>query len=290
MRRLLSSAAIAALLTGSAVAADLPATYAAPAPAPVYVAPIFTWTGFYVGLNAGATFNDNDHDNPVASDALYTTYPTYVDAYYASLNGYNRDDDDAKFTGGVQLGYNWQFGSLVVGIEGDINFRDRGDDRHVVVENFNGYTGYDVHHERGRSGSWFATLRPRIGMAFNRTLLYVTGGLAYADSDNDEALYVTNNGASMSGYSWRSNNDSDNWGWTLGAGVEHAFSNNWTAKLEYLYVNIDRDDTVLVNASNPDYTFRSSNEETFHVVRVGLNYKFGGFGGVASSAPVLARY
>ena len=262
MRRLLLGSAALTAMTVAAFAADLPARGPAVAPAPVYVAPIFTWTGFYVGLNAGVGFNGGSN-NGLRAYSLDGLYQSEVDYVNAGLAGVRRDSDSAGFTGGVQAGYNWQFGAFVVGLEADINYldRDKGGGAYTIV-GAPTYPGYelDVLH-RGGGGNWFGTLRTRIGVAFDRTLIYATGGLAYADGGSGGAvatLYgpVVNPGPSDGVYAtWVGRrNDGSNWGWTLGAGIEHAFSYNWSVKLEYLYVDLDRGgngDLVAVAGSVP---------------------------------------
>lgn len=217
MKKILLSSAALLTLTASAVAADLPSR-AAPAPmmAPV---PVFTWTGFYAGVNAGYGWNTNDTN-------------TYFDPAFGYDSGKNTD---GGFVGGAQIGYNYQMGMFVLGVEADIQYADRGRD--------NGYYGYSYYGENS-SGDWFGTARARAGFAFDRALVYATGGFAYGDS---------------------------NGGWTVGGGFEYAFTNNLSAKLEGLYVNLEgrnRYDGYL------GYYGVNSNDE-FGVVRAGLNYRFG---------------
>ncbi|MGO4524841.1 outer membrane protein [Microvirga sp. 2MCAF35] len=202
---LLSSVALLGLASG-ALAADLPSRRA---PAPVIAAvPVFTWTGFYVGVNAGYGWNTND-------DFVF-------DNFRYSLN------DDGGFVGGAQAGYNYQIGSFVVGLEGDIQYADFGGDDVVLrdgrLADFN-------------NSDWFGTVRARAGVAFDRALIYATGGFAFAD---------------------------DATGWTVGGGIEYAFTNNLSAKVEGLYVNLDQDDNFL----------GINNDAEFGVVRAGLNYRF----------------
>lgn len=184
---LLSSVALLGLATG-AMAADLPSRVA---PAPVAVVPVFTWTGFYVGVNAGYGWTVDDT---------------------VTINGTTYDIDADSFVGGAQVGYNYQIGSFVVGVEGDLQWADFGGD-----------------------SDWFSTVRARAGVAFDRALVYATGGFAFADDAN---------------------------GWSLGGGLEYAFTDNLTAKIEGLYVNLDVDTPV------GDY------DAEIGVVRAGLNYKF----------------
>jgi outer membrane immunogenic protein len=206
---LLSSVALLGLASG-AMAADLPSRRA---PAPIIAAvPVFTWTGFYVGVNAGYGWNTNDS---------------------ITVGGVRFDlDDEGGFVGGAQAGYNYQIGSFVVGLEGDIQYADfGGDDRFdfdrdgIVDDDFN-------------NSDWFGTVRARAGVAFDRALIYATGGFAFAD---------------------------DATGWTVGGGLEYAFTNNLSAKVEGLYVNLDQDDNFL----------GIDNDAEFGVVRAGLNFRFG---------------
>src|SRR3712207_2520306 len=108
MKKILLSSVALLGLTAGAMAADLPSRRA---PAPVFSAvPVFTWTGFYVGVNAGVGFSNNDDDGIVfGADTIF-----------------GDSDDDASFIGGAQAGYNYQIGSFVVGVEGDLQWADFG--------------------------------------------------------------------------------------------------------------------------------------------------------------------
>jgi outer membrane immunogenic protein len=214
----LAGTAAMALASASASAADLPVRAAPPAPI-VAAAPIFTWTGFYAGVNAGYGWNTNDDDVVIGG----VTFEA---------------DDEGGFVGGGQVGYNYQIGTFVIGAEADIQYADIGGDN-----DFGGILAEDD------SDSWFGTVRARAGWAFDRALIYATGGLAYGE---------INNGFSSS--------DDVSVGWTIGGGVEYAFTNNLTAKVEGLYVNLEQDDDVPVVAGQ---------DETEHgLIRAGLNYKF----------------
>jgi outer membrane immunogenic protein len=203
MRALLLTAATLLGLTASAAAADLPARTV---DFPVAV-PVFTWTGFYVGVNAGYGWNAND-------DIV--------------IGGVRYDlDDEGGFVGGAQAGYNYQIGSFVVGLEGDIQYADFGGD-----DDFDGILGDDFDRS-----DWFGTVRARAGVAFDRALIYATGGFAFAD---------------------------DATGWTVGGGLEYAFTNNLSAKIEGLYVNLEQDNDFF-------------DETEFGVVRAGLNFRFGAY-------------
>ncbi|MBZ6074947.1 outer membrane protein [Microvirga puerhi] len=219
MKKILLSSVAFVGLTISAMAADLPSR-AAPAPV-MAAAPVFTWTGFYVGVNAGYGWNTNDSNR-----------------YYDPILGYyGGNHSDGGFVGGAQAGYNFQMSSFVIGAEADIQYADRGRD--------NGYYGLG-YYGHNSSDDWFGTVRARAGFAFDQALIYATGGFAYGDS---------------------------NGGWTVGGGLEYAFTGNLSAKIEGLYVNLEgnnRNDIYL------GYNAGRSNDE-FAVVRAGLNYRFGSY-------------
>jgi outer membrane immunogenic protein len=211
MKKILLASVALFGFAGAASAADLPVRAAPPAPI-IAAAPIFTWTGFYVGVNAGYGWSNNDFDAVDIAD----------------------EDDDGGFVGGAQVGYNYQIGSFVVGLEGDVQYADFGAD---------GTFDFDrdgVFDDEFDSSDWFGTVRARAGVAFDRALIYATGGFAFAD---------------------------DATGWTVGGGVEYAFTNNLSAKIEGLYVNLEGDDDF------PGF----DNETDFGVVRAGLNFRFNTF-------------
>lgn len=148
-RILIASAALVALASG-AVAADLPSRAQAPAAPFAPLAPAFTWTGFYAGVNAGYAWGD-----------------------FTGTGGRLFDEADG-FVGGGQLGYNAQFGQFVVGLETDLQWMGVDADRTVVG-------GLPVGSEA--SLDYFGTVRARAGVALDRTLVFATGGLAYGGSD-----------------------------------------------------------------------------------------------------------
>ena len=211
----------AAAFASSARAADLPARTTAPA-APVVYAPVFTWTGAYVGVNAGYGWGKVKG----------------ASAYF---------DDPTGFVGGAQIGANYQVPNtaFVLGAEADIQYSG--------IEGKANGPGFNALGDAKQQVEWFGTLRPRAGFALDRTLLYVTGGLAYG-----------NQKLSIPGYSSGSSTDV---GWTAGAGAEYAFTNNFTAKVEGLYVDLGKSDLV------PAAPIAKTGTE-FGVVRAGVNYKF----------------
>ena len=226
----LAVAIVAGLLSTQAFAADLPNRKTAPV-APVTYAPAFSWTGFYVGVNAGYGWSGGT-DVTVVGGGTTTLFT---------------GSDEGGFTGGAQAGYNVQTGAFVFGLETDIQYADFGGGRTFAPSLVT--TG---------SGNYWGSLRGRIGFAADRALFYVTGGLAYGDI-----------GENVFG-----NNDTRA-GWALGGGVEYAFTNNWTAKVEGLYVDIDRGNKAgSITTGGTLYTATQSSDSGFGIVRAGLNYKF----------------
>ena len=240
----------AMLIAASAHAADIPASSPPPPPIPVAAPPIFTWTGFYLGVNGGwGTGRRN---------VSFGVVPSAFNPNIARLT-------PSGGIIGLQGGYNWQTGPLVVGLETD--FQATGmRDRFGPTALAGGGTA------TGSSRlNWYGTVRGRVGYAFNRTLLFATGGLAYGSVRN--RLTSTDGAANT----FSTVAGKTRVGWTLGAGVEHAFTNNWTAKLEYGYVDFGRttQSAAVFNAGVATGAVATTrNRNNFHTIRAGINYKF----------------
>jgi outer membrane immunogenic protein len=281
---LLGSAALLALTTSSATAADLAR--------PVYKAPppIWTWTGFYVGGNVGGSWGNSSNDwNIFAPNIIGSTVCTL--ALCATGSDSNRL---AGVIGGLQAGYNWQAGSFLFGIETDIQASSQKGDQtfnSVFVGTQSSGTLSAAYTEKL---PWLGTLRGRVGVTADRWLIYATGGLAYGEVSVTGSATVT----SLVGVpppfscglaicplgSW--SNSVTKAGWTIGAGLESLISNNWTWKVEYLHVDLGTVNTGFAtvatcgggaagcNLYGPGTgTIRS--RITDEIVRIGLNYKFG---------------
>jgi outer membrane immunogenic protein len=262
---LLAATAITTAAVSTVSAADLPIREAPP-PAPIIAAaPVFTWTGFYVGVNAGWGWRDNDDDNGIFVPA--GTFAPPFGGVAGTLGTDNGEDDG--FVGGGQIGYNVQFGAFVVGVEADIHWADFNVDNNIVsVPADFPPTFIPANLEDDDDMEWFGTVRARAGVAFGQALIYATGGLAYSD---------------------------DNTGWVAGGGVEWAIPAGFlgsaaTIGLEGLWVSLDEDDDdgdVRIGSYVPapggarvDVFAPGGNdddESDFFVARAKLNFKFGTF-------------
>ncbi len=226
MKRILIAGALALAAGGQALAADLPQ----PGPPPTYFKappPVFTWSGIYIGINGGYAFGDSNWSSPPPPTGNFST--------------------DGFLVGGT-IGGNYQWGQFVLGIEADGDW-----------QNLNGTT-YNTCGSYGctTQSDWLATVRGRVGYAWDRVLFYGTGGAAFGDLQAAAGVLPFNSTTQI--------------GWTAGGGVEFAFTPNWTAKVEYLYVDLGTQSCPVGSCSksgNP-----TSVSLTENVVRAGINYKF----------------
>ncbi len=261
LRTLTAASAIA--LAGSALAADLPSRRA---PAP-YIAPppIFTWTGFYIGLNAGAAIAVNNNQNNVLQNAVLANALGVPFFGGFGNNGGNR----TAFIGGGQLGYNWQSGPIVFGLEADAQYRSS------FGVGQNGGLGGTAN---ARNDGFLGTVRGRIGYAITPMfMIYATGGAAFGNTFTGAGFNPF-----LFGFGGNNNNNNFKVGYTIGGGLEYAFSPNWSVKAEYLFVDLGRSSQGAALFGFGGNTGRSQ----AHIGRLGVNYKFGS----AYAAPVVAAY
>ncbi|MFN3659320.1 MAG: outer membrane protein [Pseudolabrys sp.] len=225
--------ALVVLASTAAYAADIPVRQAMPAKAVPVAPPVFTWTGFYAGVNAGWGWSDGD-------GTLITGGATVP--LSGSGNG---------FLGGVQIGYNWQTGPLVFGIETDFQGSTGSGD-------LNGSGGGVTVSSGDLKTPWFGTIRGRLGYAWDRWMVYLTGGGAYSRVTWDGTLSTTGPFSSSA----------TGWSWTLGGGVETMLWDRWSVKLEYLYV------ATPDSFPTPPGTTDMSGDTHTNIIRAGLNYHF----------------
>jgi outer membrane immunogenic protein len=278
MKRLILASTALALMSASAMAADLPARTMAPAPAPFVAAPpMFTWTGFYAGVNAGWVRTENRVYNrgTAGFDALVGpgTDAALTAGFPARFGSTNRNG----FIGGVQAGYNQQFGMFVAGIEADINWlgnrRTNTSTAGTGLAGPGGLTAGGLSVATSSRTDWLGTARLRGGVAFDRFLVYGTGGLAFGAPNHSLSVVANGVGTIHTG-------SNDDWkaGWTAGAGVEFAFTNNVTMKAEYLYYDLGRTTVTAtptaLGAGLPGTSASARFDNKGHIARVGLNWKF----------------
>jgi outer membrane immunogenic protein len=264
MKKILLASVALFGFAGAASAADLPMR-AAP-PAPVFSAvPVFTWTGFYVGVNAGYGWQDNNDSSVFVPAGTFTTAPGA-----SGVITYGDDDGDG-FVGGGQIGYNYQIGSFVLGLEADLQFADLGGSNGTATFPATFPAGFNP---AGTAGGidWFGTVRARAGVAFGQALIYATGGFAFGGADDDDDRFGL------------VNDDDVRTGWALGGGVEYAFTNNLTLGIEGLWVNLDggNDDLTFIGtervAGEAQARFvagGNDDDNDFFIARAKLNFKFG---------------
>jgi outer membrane immunogenic protein len=246
------TAAVAAsfLMAGAASAADLPRKSAPQAF--VQPLPIFTWTGFYVGINGGYVF-DGGRSSLTGSTGLLATGLAPAGNVKTLGEG---------FTIGGTVGYNYQIGNIVAGLEADLNYVDLGK---TVSTSIGGLTT-----TFSQQATYLGTVRGRLGVAFDRVLIYATGGLAYGDQDAS-----TNLGGL--GALWSGGKSTTRFGYTVGAGLEYAITNNWSAKVEYLYYDLGKADYTspqIAGAVIPGVFGTTRAENKGNLVRAGINYRF----------------
>jgi len=274
--RWLMGAAAAALTVAGAIssqAADLPTRKEAPAP--IFVPPPFTWTGFYIGGNAGGIWGSGG--NP--STSVFAPGFPFVATFWPQGNNNNQ----SGFIGGGQAGYNWQTGAFVLGVETDFDGSSLSRSRSIVGPAFADFVNpstTDFFTANGKiSLDWLGSTRGRVGFVAtpdNRLMFYGTGGVAYGGGSANLNVYD-----SLHGLYWSSNNNSaTRTGWTIGGGVEYAWTNNIIIGAEYLY--FDLGSKHLDTYPNPVTTaffgtqVYSSTKINFdgNVIRGRISYKF----------------
>jgi len=277
--RWMMGAAAAAMTVASAVAlaADLPTRKEAPAP--VFVPPPFTWTGFYVGLNAGGVWGSGGN---ATTTAFALGFPFLATNWPNGQIGQSQ----SGFIGGGQAGYNWQTGALVLGVETDLDWTSLSRSRSVIGPAFllptvgEQAAVTDFFTATGKvSLDWLGSTRLRVGFVAtpdNRLMFYGTGGIAYGGGTANFSVFDARNG-----WFWNSgNNNNSRTGWTLGAGVEYALTNNIILGGEYLYYDLGNRNLSFIPSPAATAFFGvpvvSSTKIDFNgsVLRARLSYKF----------------
>lgn len=279
---LLASAAITTC--SAALAADLPRRAAPPVFVPV---PVFTWTGAYFGINAGYVFSGDTRVDRTVGDLANNNA-----ALATGLRPFAARVRDDGFTAGGQVGYNYQFtpgSGIVVGVEADAAYTDLN-----RIETLSNTTNFGPLVQPGAAATtrinqyrggldYLGTVRGRVGYAFDRALVYGTGGFAYGGVNNRVTFAIP--GGTTPFFEGRQNDMQT--GYAYGGGIEYALatdsllnffkSSAVTMKVEYLHYDLGGDRIAIpgVNGGPGNYSARVRNEGD--LVRAGLNYKFGTF-------------
>lgn len=242
-RHLLAIMTASIMSTAVASAADMPVKYVPPAP-------MFNWSGFYLGAHVGGTWGTTESEiNSISVPGLFALAGFTLPVSSQSFNG---------FVGGGQIGWNWQSGIVVFGVEGELS-----------ATNAKGTAPCLLVLSCKTEQNWLATAAGRLGLADGRDLYYVKGGAAWSHNTYSANLNL------LAGLNTEV---SDNrWGWLVGAGIEHAFAGGLSAKLEYEYADYGSRDYHFPLAIIVPIDVGTKIREYQHVVKIGVNYRFGAY-------------
>jgi outer membrane immunogenic protein len=243
---LATATAFAIAATATVSAADIASpVYVPPPPAPA----LYNWTGVYVGVHAGGAWSKQDWFYPC------TTTNLLLPPCNLPQGGHS----GTSWLAGGQVGFNYQVERWVWGIEAEFS-ATRLKGNHVDVA-----FPANTHHSRT---DFIGTVAPRVGLTWDRALLYVKGGAAWVN--NDFSLLITP--PSVTAYT----PNAARWGWMAGLGIEYAFAQNWSAKVEYNYLDFGTEHILYIgNGALPGAVpFDENIRQRIQVVKVGLNYKF----------------
>jgi outer membrane immunogenic protein len=252
-------------MTIPTLAADIPRR---PPPPPVVAPPVvYNWSGFYIGGHLGGKWHD--HDGDITFDQVLGFTPIGLGVF-----GTGGNDREGAFIGGGQIGFNWQAGGWVFGVEGD--FSATSAERTFVccgpVAAAVLIPPFALGDTITVSNDWQASVRGRLGFAWDRFLVYGTGGVAFA---NIEATVGLVPGGAFPGFFGTA--DDTLTGWTAGGGIEFGLWDNWSLGVEYRFTSFDAGDLSLGNVPLilvPGAPLRGNFELETHEVTARLNYRF----------------
>jgi outer membrane immunogenic protein len=245
------------------MAADMamPAT-----PAKAAAAPVYQWTGCYVGLNGGGGAIGTNFNTSVDPG----TYLGAADAAEVTNDG-SGSHDNSNFLGGGQAGCNWQTGTFVAGLEADFDYF-HGTTNFYNNTNTLPTLGLPFVIGQQTTANYVATVRPRIGIAADRNFAYITGGVAFTRADYTET-YIDGNTPPSAGTATASKSLT---GWAAGAGWEYALTDHWLFRAEYLYTSFPTINALgtIVAPGTGSNTLHGSTDLVIQVIRAGVNFKF----------------
>jgi outer membrane immunogenic protein len=233
-----------------------------PTPAPPPPPPVWSWTGAYVGGNVGYSWGSS------AANAVF------VDSAGNPLGSGGTTVHPDGVIGGGQVGYNWQSGYWVTGLEADIQGSGQRGSAAIVCPGVCSGTGNPVTVSLTEKLDWFGTVRARLGWTVTpETMIYATGGLAYGELNDSGSISDT---VFTSGFNFSKTSV----GWAAGGGVEGHLTGNWTWRVEYLFLTLEEPSAVVATTiPSPNRGGGTNNPMidpifTDSIVRVGLNYKW----------------
>ncbi|MBA2587111.1 MAG: porin family protein [Alphaproteobacteria bacterium] len=248
------------------LSAALVALFTAPAVSPAFAQDMaMPFNGLYAGINGGYDFSKN---NVRTSGIAPANAATVADGARPALVKM----DNEGFLGGVQLGRNWQMNQYVFGLETDAQYSDMRDTRNIVTTG-TAFPGTRNNQFR-QNMNWFGTTRARLGYAWDNSMVYGTGGVAYGrlkETTNFSGPAPASTQQFTSSY-----NTHTNFGYTVGAGFEQALGDNFSVKTEYLYYDLGRSpvySNVIAGSGGTGNGYLSSFNNKGQVVRVGINYR-----------------
>lgn|SRR5208283_813517 len=280
LRKFLLASAGALTLTGTALAADLAV---APPPPP----PVFSWTGFYIGGYGGGEVTHTSYNTLIGPPLTAFSHLTPADIAAVDAEG-SQILNKPGFTVGAELGYNWQVGLFVFGFETDIGgltASSRTVSNGFIKGTATPATSFfpSTLSQRVNDGL-YGTVRGRLGVTFDRLLIFATGGLAYTAGNYGFTYFdtLTPSGGGVAA--------PNKLGYVVGGGLEYAITDNWSVKGEFLYSQFGKSTATgqINNFGVPAFsnTFVTSARVQEYAGRVGLNYRFNW----PSPAPVVAKY
>jgi outer membrane immunogenic protein len=267
-RKFLLASVGAIALTGSAAfAADLPSR----APPPVYLPPppIFTWTGIYIGGQVGYAWNNG-------SNRFNGFDPFFNGGQGVFLNSSVGGTPNGVIGGG-HVGYNYQINQWVLGLEGTVDGTSLSN---TAVAAFPDGSNLQAHSTADIQGS----IRGRLGVAWDRALIYATGGVAFGGFNTNVSF--NGNGAAGLPFFTNASVSSTRTGWTVGGGIDYAVTNNWSIFAEYRYTNFGSIRENNFGQLPIGFTFNGSRQIQQNQVQVGFSYKFD----LYTPPPIVAKY
>jgi len=260
MKKLLVGAAVMFAIAGPAVAADMPLK------APVRMAPIFSWTGCYIGGTAGGYWAKSDFTG-LPTGAFLTGEPTVIPNLTAVSSGTLKN---SGFIGGGEAGCNvLNDNRILLGFELDVSDLHLSQSSVVTGPGDPLAPGTTLTATTSVTAEWLSTFRARVGVTNDHWLFYTTFGVALANVTFSQSVFFSASGSTQAG-----TNSNLLYGWTAGGGIEYALTNNWSIKGEYLFVDLGNQTVNELNPGFPTFTQLTRNDVKISIARFGLNYRF----------------